>query len=286
MNIEQLERRQDRAQQEPLVISKTDEGFRVFSPVASPMKSYVVSGSPEAPACTCPDFQYHQGNPQWRCKHILAVLNGLETPPGNGTPSDPYEAEERRAIQEESREGERTFPPPPPPASNPSVMVLKRSVSPDGKIDSLSVEISCPLGELSAQGVLSKAKETLSLQSDIVGTFLGGQGTNGKGEKVNGGDHIYALPATMLSVGGMDSKWGRRTFITVDVQGRSLKLFGAPKQLGEQISAAGFPNFNGNLVEGVTLNLPCRVITKPSPDGKYLNVEKVLPIEAFNSNGR
>jgi len=63
-------------QAETWVISRTDEGFRVYSP-ADPAKSYIVGGGPDDSTCTCPDFQYHEGDPHWRCKHIQAVLDQL-----------------------------------------------------------------------------------------------------------------------------------------------------------------------------------------------------------------
>jgi hypothetical protein len=79
------------------VISRTDDGFRVYSP-ADPTKSYIVGGGPDDPTCTCPDFQYREGDPRQRCKHIQAVLEQLGmTPAGDG-----YEQDERRAIQHEN----------------------------------------------------------------------------------------------------------------------------------------------------------------------------------------
>ena len=77
MTQEQFEKRQERAETETLIISRSDEGFRVYSP-AFPTKSHTVSGSPKDPLCTCQDFQSHEGDSQWRCKHIMAVLNQLE----------------------------------------------------------------------------------------------------------------------------------------------------------------------------------------------------------------
>jgi hypothetical protein len=37
--------------------------------------------------------------------------------------------------------------------------------------------------------------------------------------------------------------------------------------------------------EGVALRVPCRVITKPSPDGRYVNIERVLPVAVPQNNG-
>src|SRR4030095_14256758 len=96
--------------------------------------------------------------------------------------------------------------------------------------------------------------------------------------KVPGNGDPGAVPAKLLDIGGLDSKSGGRLFITVLVHGQtSTKLFGNPKQLGDQLTAAGFPTQAQQVQEGITLNLPCRVTTKPSTDGKYLNVERVLP---------
>ena len=83
----------------------------------------------------------------------------------------------------------------------------------------------------------------------------------------------------MLGVGGLDGKWGRRLFLRFDVRGRPLRLFGAPKQLADSIAAAGFPDLAHDVAEGVRLNLPCRVLMKPSNDGRFLDIVKVLPAD-------
>jgi hypothetical protein len=62
------------------------------------------------------------------------------------------------------------------------------------------------------------------------------------------------------------------------VNGQVLKMFGSEKQLAEAVSNAGYSNVAAYLVDGYTLNLPCRVITKPN--GKYINVERVYPPQA------
>ncbi len=269
MNQEQLGNRQARAENEPLVISRTDEGFRVYSP-ANATRSYVVSGSVQAPSCTCPDFQCHEGDLSWRCKHILAVLSQV-----GGPESDTYASAERQAIQEES--GTTADPP-----TNGSAhqMVIKRSVSPDKRIDSLSVEFSCPVGTgASEDKIRSHAVDVLKLQDSIVKSFLC---TNGKGAPAttapqNGGNG--AIAARMLNIAGMNTKYGRRLFIAIESDGRSLKFFGSPKLLADAITSAGFPNMAGRIDEGIQLNLPCRIIIKPSPDGRYMDVERVFPAD-------
>jgi hypothetical protein len=73
----------------------------------------------------------------------------------------------------------------------------------------------------------------------------------------------------------MDGKWGRRLFLNVQVNGRTAKLFGSPKQLEAALTNAGFPDIE--ITEGVQLNLPCQAIAAPSPDGRYLNIVQVFP---------
>lgn len=90
----------------------------------------------------------------------------------------------------------------------------------------------------------------------------------------------------MVNIGGMDGKWGRRLFINLQANGQSLKLFGNKTQLADAIRNAGFPRMAERIEEGVALRAPCRVITKPSPDGKYVNVERVLPLSMPGTDGR
>lgn len=285
MNEQQLARRTERATSETLVIAQVPEGLRVYSP-EKPTTFYVVSGTQAVPACSCPDFAYHRNDPNWRCKHLLAAVTQLPT--GNGASGDDYEDEERQAIQAEGRRrGEKT----PTPASNGlTTMFLKRSVSPDGRIDSLSAEFSCPIDSLSDDEVRQRAEHILAVQSEIVGGFLGHNGSeNGNGASSrNGqpetapasGDKSPAVPARLLHVAGMDGKWGRRLFINVEVNGKTLKLFGNREQIAAYVTAAGFADVAQQVAEGLSLNLPCRVTTKPSPDGRYQNIDAVLPAES------
>ena len=77
MNETELEQRRAITANERLIISLNEEGnFRVYSP-AYPTKSYTVSGTPEGPKCTCADFEGHKDDPDWKCNHMLAVLNLL-----------------------------------------------------------------------------------------------------------------------------------------------------------------------------------------------------------------
>ena len=272
MTNAQLAKRQERAQHEALVIGPAAEGgFRVYA-VTDPKRSYLVTGTAQSSQCTCPDFQTHGDDPEWRCKHILAALSQL--PAGNGQAEpDRYELEERRAIQDEDRSPRRKRTE--ANGNGPAHMLVKRSVSPDGRIDSLSVEFTCGVDKVPAAEIKTTARKILALQSDIVEEFLDRPGKP-NGEPAEPGNGSPAVPARVVAVGGMDGKWGRRLFINVEANGRTLKLFGKPEELAAHIRAAGYlaPN---PFCEGAVLNIPCSITTKPSPDGRYTNVERVLP---------
>jgi hypothetical protein len=250
---------------ETFVIAKTDEGYRVCLP-RTPAKQFVVSGLPDKPHCTCPEFARHDGDPTWQCDHIAAVLkgtNGQHTAPDGSRGSD-----EPPARTEKKAPGGRN--------GNSAVMLLKRSVSPDGRIDSLSVEFSCSVGKVTPDELKLRAQKILALQGEIAAGFLK---TNGK-EPRNGNGDGNAVAGQLLAVASMNGRFGRRLFINVLANGQVLKLFGSEKQLADAVTAAGFESVAEHLADGYALNLPCRVVTRPSQDGKYINVERVLPAQA------
>ncbi len=287
MSPNELATRQRRALQETLVISEIEEGFRVFSP-ANPANIYVVAGTPDNPTCTCPDFEVHRADPDWRCKHILAVMPQAKVAPvwrtrsGNGADGpDTYEAEERAAIQAESGGPTRRRRTVGRPGNGPAAILVKRSVSPDGRIDSLSVEFSSPVDNVPPGEIQALAGRFLGIQAGIIERFRNGSsGTTPETPQAPRPEPVpeSAVPAKLLDVGGMNGKWGRRLFVNVETDGRTLKLFGSKKQLGEHVTAAGFPQMTEQLEEGTRLDLPCRVTTKPTDDGKYLNIENVYPV--------
>jgi hypothetical protein len=90
----------------------------------------------------------------------------------------------------------------------------------------------------------------------------------------------------MVGIGGTDGRWGRRLFIGFQANGQNLRLYGNKAQLAEAIRNAGFPRMAERIEEGVALRVPCRVITKPSPDGRFVNIERVLPVQTPDLNGR
>lgn len=172
MTSNEREKRSERSGIEPLVFSRVEGGIKVYS-AADPKKSYVVSGTPEAPTCTCPDFCSHASDSQWRCKHILLASSQLYKWHAERAASDSYE-EERKAIQEERKpptehqaQADRMPPAEPVSVNGSFQMLIKRSVSPDGRIDSLSVEFACPVEKIPVKDTKERALKTLQLQSDI-----------------------------------------------------------------------------------------------------------------------
>lgn len=260
---------------ETLIISRVDDGFRVYSP-ANPNNSYIVSGSPEAPSCSCPDFQ-HAGSVNWHCKHIQGVIEQF----GGSVPhaGRSYEEEERLAIQNENAPAPQNLP---YTASGISQMLLKRSVSPDGRIDSLSVEFSCSVEKATEGEIKSQARQALAIQTEIVNIFLGKPAKTESEKRIPDG----SMPAKLLSIAGMNTKWGRRLFINVRANGDSLKLFGSSKQLSEAITAAGYPDLAKRIDEQMELNIPCRITTRQSEDGRYVNVDRVFPPNGGNGQHR
>jgi hypothetical protein len=317
MDATELEKRKARAVNETLVIAPTESGFRVYNP-ANITNLYMITGIPDSPKCNCPDFTTHESDLDWRCKHILAVLNRNEKQPSaipstetapapeqKENASKPTESSEKKKAKT-SRNGQHSH------------MLIKRSISPDGYIDSVSVEFSAPVDDEADEATIQRAKKMLSLQSEIVNGFLqtngngnsktevhegangnryaaanghansNGDGRNPKQQKANGanGSSDNAVPAQLLNIAGMNTRTGWTTFINVQVNGTTAKLFGDKQELAKHITDAGFADIAHRISQGMFLNLPCRVITKRTPDGKYLNIEKVFPVKPLESNGR
>ena len=171
-------------------------------------------------------------------------------------------------------------------------MLIKRSVSPDGRIDSVSVEFSMPVSGQQEEEIKAKAVKTLQLQREIVTSFLKLNGhavatapsPSTPPAPTNGGNGSPVF-ARMLDIGKMNGRWGERLYITFQVDGRRCRLFGSSKQLATHVGSAGYEIDPEGIEEGLRLNLPCRVTTKPSDDGKYVNVEKVFPVKGNTPKG-
>src|SRR5262249_49893763 len=159
----------EKAEQPPMMIVKIGDGYRVHS-ARNPSQSYLVNWQDQYPVCNCPDFEKHKNEPMAECKHIIAVLEFREKSQDGAAPASshgngplPAQSEpsgdtavdkdrERAAIPTEGNRASNEARPernaPPKPAVNAEYpqphMLVKRSMSPDGRIDSVSVEIDFP----------------------------------------------------------------------------------------------------------------------------------------------
>jgi hypothetical protein len=306
MTVTEMAMRQERAREGVLIASRVDGGFRVYS-TENPAQQYRVAWNGERLTCTCPDFEFHKSDSRWRCKHILA----LEPAEAGGVPELPEEAEEvtryagNMTVPSAAPAGDPTNGASsrrrrsPKETSPPTSMLIKRSVSPDGRIDSVSVEFTMPVVDLTIGEIKDKALNTLQLQREIVASFLSLNGhatpepqspalqqpapsQPALAERIGEGAPIFA---TMLDIGKVNGKWGDRLCIVFDMQGSRTRLFGSPKQLAEHIGSAGYAIRPEDITAGRRLNLPCRITTKPSDDGKYVNVEQVFAAPRQGANG-
>lgn len=169
-------------------------------------------------------------------------------------------------------------------AGPPSRMVLKRSLSPDGRIDSVSVEIELGIDDLSVQEIKGKGLKALRLEAEIAQAHLGSsppptlQLARAKAQtkpqngfaKGNG----HAASAKLIDIGRTRNN---SYFINVQVGSKTAKLFGSRQQLVTQLAKAGQDLTPEAISEGLRLNFFCRAITEPSSDGRYLNVVQLLP---------
>src|SRR5437899_8674318 len=118
---------------DPLVLARTTDGFRVYA-AGDPSHIYHVTGSPHMWTCTCPDFRTGNGTGSRECVHIRAVRLHDATPV---VPQLRNRQDQSRATESNEHVNDPEYAPSP---NGMAQMVLKRSVSPDGRIDALSVE--------------------------------------------------------------------------------------------------------------------------------------------------
>jgi len=258
----------------PFVVIPHAHGYTVYAADA-PSDAHQVSGSPDNPSCTCPDFRAHPPQLRYRCPHIHTVFRDI----GNGGTVMPVAPPDTRQETAGSRV--------PVGVSDGIGMILKRSVSPDGRIDSLSVELTIPPEVLADRDIDEVAMAVLNRQDAIVTAFLDSRRpepsipSTQPSQSTNG-----PVQAVLRDVGGMQTRWGWRYFINVETGGKMYKLFGTRKQLAEHLVAAGYAQYASQLNKGFHFNASCLAVLAPSEDGKYTNVESLLPPSSAGGNGR
>jgi hypothetical protein len=284
MTQEQFAVRKERAERDVFVITAAEEGWRVRS-ARNPSRYYLVSGDDAGLKCACPDFQTHAAqDPAWQCKHVLAVLAHQAKLGGREPESEQELAEERAAIQAE------TSPAGPPVNGDTGAaqMLIKRSISPDGRIDSVSIEFALPLAEATVSEIRDRAAKTLKLQTEIVNGFLNGSNAkrnSGRANQSQANKGNGAAFARLVDVGVTNGQYGERFYLNVEVNGRRARLFGTAAQIPWAISTVGEKLFAQDIEPGLRVDLPCRVLTEESRDGRYLNVTRVLPLPSQGNSG-
>lgn len=161
-------------------------------------------------------------------------------------------------------------------------MVIKRSLSPDGRIDSLSIEVDFPVTETSRQILQERALKLIRLQDRIARVYLQGylQERAHAGPPTNGSAPNGAAaagsgqpqPATLLEIGGTKNGKLVATFELANRQ--RAKMFRPEKALAKELAALGIKA--GSVHDGARLSVPCRVLT--TRNGQYLNADRVFPL--------
>jgi len=209
--------------------------------------------------------QFHKAAATRRCKHVLTVApwpKPEETLPvevefddptkGMSLPEPPAPNQVRREqvrkkavtpgpgtgkaseIPAAATGGENlpSVPPKPPEpkrarrsANGSAQMLIKRSISPDGRIDSVSVEFSMPVSDVSNGEIKDKALKTLQLQKGNCEHVPEAQRREGTGQRRSnsraratgepeqrGGKPVFART---IDIGKINGKWGERLCINV-----------------------------------------------------------------------
>lgn len=287
-----------------MTCTKIPNGYRVHS-AKEAAKFYEVTVVDDTIVCTCTDYVRHKRDKNYQCRHIVFALEVFKQDQGNNDGDDENGYEEsfghksqigthNEISSVQVRETEKR---------TSSHMCIKRSISPDNRINCISIKINFDLADQTTSEIKAKAAYALKLQQEIAAEYLlehqevlsypptsppnpstpptGTEPTLVPTEPLATPPVITQsanpVPAKLVSIGTLNGKWGIRYFLTVDLEGKAMKLFGNQKQLSEKIHAAGYFVPAEQIRGGVSLNIPCRVTTQPSADGRYLNVENVYP---------
>jgi hypothetical protein len=244
------------------VIAREGDQFRMYAP-GNPAEMSTVRITDKDTVCTCTDFIENGGDPEFRCKHILAVQKIPQVLPIPSAVRAPLHAPEPQTIVS-SGNGARH-------------MLLKRSISPDGRIDSLSVEFSLPVGSASDEETVEAANAALAIGSVIIAGFLGSEKHGNGKDKTEEVQTERLKAAKIVAFGFRPTKWGQRAALTFEVEGDRLAVFGSREKLQEVLSFAGYPAVGKDLSKPFDTSLACQVTVKKTDDGKYTNIDRVYP---------
>lgn len=203
----------------------------------------------------------------------------------------------RNEFQPFASEGSDSLSDPPPvvaedeqsPGHSPEgvgILQIKRSISPDGRIDSISLEIDLSIDPEAPDEIRAQARDALELQTEIIREYLNRrdqpEAEPNPPSRPNSRlpqPSLPGEPARLLEIGVIEGKWGPRYFINVGVANQVAKLWGTPKQLVRHLLSAGHVLSPEAISDGLRLGLPCRATTQRSADGRFLNAIALYPTD-------
>lgn len=257
---------------------RTNKGFQVRSGT----RTYEVTVENESIVCNCSTFQKQQKDSGYYCSHITAALAEFET---QETSSTATEQVDNKSVVSSRPNGAAKVPlafpvKEAPVPSKQTHILIKRSLSADARIDSISIEVDFSLVEENETVVKAQALKALKLQDSIIKEFIGLDQTKEDlpepPQVVSPTNSVpqEAVDAIMTKVGIAQN---RSYYIILELpEGKTAKLFGNQKSLSNQIAVVGFSFPPEKIVEGIVLNIPCRVTT--ILNGKFINVDRVFPL--------
>lgn len=241
-------------EEETLTVEPTLRGFRVSSQSQNDPEYQVVIQSNRF-VCDCGHF-----DDATNCDHIRAVLQHL--------------AVERQERLTKNQMPERSS------DASPATMSLRRSISPDGKIDSLSIEFTSPVDHTSFADIVARALSMLKLQSVVTTEFLVSKKAGRTTENQNGhSSQVLVANARMLRIGEVATKRDRPLFLEFFLEDHGARLFGTPDELAQAVADAGYSYAPQDICDGLKLDVDCQVLVKPARNPLYTEILKILPCE-------
>lgn len=170
------------------------------------------------------------------------------------------------------------------PEQHAARMLVTRSLSTDGTLDAVSIKLELELDDLTMPEMKTLGLNALKLETEIIETFFGADVSLSHPQDFAtgypledddfGADAGAAVPARLLDIGKTQNN---AYFVNVRVGAQTAKLFGSTRKLVRQLARAGLDLSPETISEKLALNFACRAITKPSTNGRYLQVVALFP---------
>jgi hypothetical protein len=246
-----------------LVVESGSRGYRVFHS-SEPNAEHLVEEIVSRFLCNCEEYES-----EMTCQHVRAVLNYLaQEKQNNGGNGRLHMATQASADP------------------LPATMTLRRSISPDGRIDSLSIEFSSPVDQTCCSDITNRALNMLKLQSVVSKEFLLTMHAGRQGDRTNGRpSQVVTLNARMIRIGEVPAKRDRPLFIEFHLENHGARLFGTAAELAQAMTDAGYVYAPEEIFAGLPIDASCQVLIKPSRNPLYSEILRILP-EDFSFSER